>query len=195
MTVDRIESLDGKKSKVFVDGDFAFVLYTGELDRFGIEEGKDIEQSIYDAAAAVSYVRAKEKALRLLETRSRTEWELRRKLSAGFCGKKTEDDVIDFLKEYGFLDDRRYVQNYMEIYGGKKSRAELIHALAGKGIDRSLTEELCREIDSRDAIEALLRKRGYFSPETSQKDREKTIAYLMRRGFSWEDIRVCLCEI
>lgn len=195
MTVDRIESLDRQKSKVFVDGDFAFVLYAGELKKFGIEEGKSLEPSIYEEAASVVYVRAREKALRLLETRSRTEWEIRRKLRAAFCGEKTEEAVIAFLKEYGFLDDRKYIQNYIEIYGKKKSRAELIQGLCRKGISRSLAGEFCRETDSREAIEKLLQKRGYTASDCSREEREKVAAYLLRRGFSWEDIRACLCEI
>ena len=39
MTVTRVEPLTKTKFKVYLDGDFAFVLYKGELARFGIREG------------------------------------------------------------------------------------------------------------------------------------------------------------
>ena len=47
MTVDRLEPLDRQRSKVFVDGDFAFVLYRGEIRKLHIEEGETLEGPVY----------------------------------------------------------------------------------------------------------------------------------------------------
>ena len=51
-------------------------------------------------------------------------------------------------------------------------------------------------IDSRQAIEALMRKRSY-NPETADaKEKQKMMGYLMRKGFSYQDVRNVLqvCE-
>ena len=47
MTVDRLEPLDRQRSKVFVDGDFAFVLYRGEIRRYHLEEGAELSEALY----------------------------------------------------------------------------------------------------------------------------------------------------
>ena len=52
------------------------------------------------------------------------------------------------------------------------------------------------EEDSRQAIEALMRKRNY-NPETADaKEKQKMMGYLMRKGFSYQDVRNVLqvCE-
>ena len=48
MTVDKIEPLDKRRSKVFIDGDFAFVLYNGEILHYLIEAGQDISEPVYE---------------------------------------------------------------------------------------------------------------------------------------------------
>ena len=47
MMVTSILPVDKRKSKVFLEEGFAFVLYRGEVERFGIEEGKELEADVY----------------------------------------------------------------------------------------------------------------------------------------------------
>ncbi len=42
MTVTGLEVVTKTKYKVFIDGQFAFVLYKGELSRFHLAEGQDV---------------------------------------------------------------------------------------------------------------------------------------------------------
>lgn len=48
MTVTEIEEISGKRSRVFLDGSFAFVVYKGELRKYEIEKGKELEEEILD---------------------------------------------------------------------------------------------------------------------------------------------------
>ena len=47
MTVTKIEELTKAKSKVELDGEFAFVLYKKELSRFGIREDEELPEETY----------------------------------------------------------------------------------------------------------------------------------------------------
>ena len=62
---------------------------------------------------------------------------------------------------------------------------------AAKGISREIIREQLEETehDSGEAIRVLLEKKHYRAGETAPEEEKKIIAYLMRRGFSWEDIR------
>ena len=63
--------------------------------------------------------------------------------------------------------------------------------LQRKGISREIIREQLeeKEHDSGEAIRVLLEKKHYRAGETAPEEEKKIIAYLMRRGFSWEDIR------
>lgn len=192
MTVSRIEPLNKQKSKVFLDGDFAFVLYQGEIYRYQIKEGEELEARVYEELLQTVERRAREKALSLLQLQDRSEFELGTKLRRAFFPETAVEQVICFLKEYGYLNDEKYARNYAEIYGTKKSCAELKRDLRKKGISAALVQEVCREQQedkgSSEAIAALLKKRGYRK-DAPLKERQKTIAYLLRRGFSWAEIQ------
>lgn len=47
MIVTQMIGISRARYKVYVDGQFAFILYKGELREFGIEEEKEISESCY----------------------------------------------------------------------------------------------------------------------------------------------------
>ena len=47
MTVTKLEPVTKMKYKVFLDEEFAFVLYKGELSRYGIREGVQVEEELH----------------------------------------------------------------------------------------------------------------------------------------------------
>ena len=92
MMVTSITPVDKKKSKVFLEEGFAFVLYRGEVERFGIEEGKELEEAVYRRILdEVLLGRAKERALYLLKSSGKTESWMKKKLSD--CGYP--EDAVD----------------------------------------------------------------------------------------------------
>ena len=86
MMVTSILPVDKRKSKVFLEEGFAFVLYRGEVERFGIEEGKELEADVYQRILTeVLLGRAKERALYLLKSSGKTEAWMKKKLKeAGY---------------------------------------------------------------------------------------------------------------
>ena len=68
MIVTKTEACTKTKYKVYLDGAFAFVLYKGEMARFGIAEGEDIpEETVEKIRTEVILKRAKLRAMHLLE--------------------------------------------------------------------------------------------------------------------------------
>ena len=56
--------------------------------------------------------RARHRALHILERSDRTEQELRAKLERNYRAEAVED-AISYVKQYHYLDDRRYAVNYL----------------------------------------------------------------------------------
>ena len=56
----------------------------------------------------LTFDEAKDKALRLLEFRSHSERELSDKLKRAGAKEEDIDEILEFCRNYGFLDDRKY---------------------------------------------------------------------------------------
>ena len=97
MTVTKIEPLSKTRYKVYLDGQFAFTLYKGELSRYHIAEESVIEDDIYDSLRLIVIKRAKLRAMHLLSDMGRTESQLRTKLKQGGYAEDAVEAVKDWL--------------------------------------------------------------------------------------------------
>ena len=201
MTVTKIEPLSKTRYKVYLDGQFAFTLYKGELSRYHIAEESVIEDDIYDSLRLIVIKRAKLRAMHLLSDMGRTESQLRIKLKQGGYAEDAVEAAIQYVKSFGYINDMEYARSFIDSRKDRKSKKELYATLLQKGVPAEIVEQVFEEADygekdSRQAIEALMRKRSY-NPETADvKEKQKMMGYLMRKGFSYQDVRNVLqvCE-
>ena len=197
MIVTEIKELDKKRSKIYLDGEFAFVLYKGELRDYSIKEGQEITESNYEEIIDVVLPkRCKLRAMNLLQKKDYTEKQLRDKLSEGLYPREIIDDAIHYVKAYHYLDDERYARDYITYHMSIRSKNRIIQDLSGKGISKDIflhiVEELYVEEDSDvelDQIKKLLIKKNYDPELTDFKEKQKIMVFLMRKGFQMSDIR------
>ncbi|MBE6030085.1 MAG: regulatory protein RecX [Clostridiales bacterium] len=96
------------------------------------------------------YEKAKDAALTYLSYGMRTESQMRNKLrEKGFDNNGDEciiDDVIEFLKEYKYIDDLKYAVSYIE-YGVSKGHGmlKIKNTLKERGIKRNDIEDAVYE--------------------------------------------------
>ena len=89
MVVTKIEMLTKIKYKVYLDEQFAFVLYKGELSHYRMAEGTILEEAVVqEILQKVILKRAKLRAMHLLEDMDRSEAALREKLCQGLYPSK-----------------------------------------------------------------------------------------------------------
>ena len=199
MTVTKIEAVVNSKTryKVFVDEQFAFVLHKGELSRYHILADGEISKETYDEIVAeVVLKRAKLRALHLLNDMGRTEMQLRQKLKQNNYTEFIIEEVLRYVKSFGYVNDAEYARSFIANRKEKKSRKELYMQLSQKGIDSYVLDEVFEECyneeSSKEAISSIMKKKRY-NPETATKNEtQKILAYLTRKGFSYEDIRQVL---
>ena len=109
MIVTDIVELDKKRNKIFIDGEFAFVLYKGELREYGIKANAELSQSSYEEiVGTLLSKRAKLRAMNLLQKKDYTEKQLRDKLKEGLYPQELVDEAIAYVKSYKYLDDERF---------------------------------------------------------------------------------------
>lgn len=200
MQITDVVELDKKRSKIFIDGEFAFVLYKGELREYSIKVGNEIRQETYDEILSnVLSKRAKLRAMNLLQKKDYTEKQLRDKLSEGLYPQELVNEAIDYVKSYKYLDDDRYARDYITYHMEMRSKNRIIQDLMGKGLSKDfilpiieeLYEDSSENSDSNiemEQIKKLLVKKKY-NKELDFKEKQKIIAFLMRRGYQMSDIR------
>lgn len=194
MTVTKLEAVTKTKSKVYIDEQFAFVLYRSELSRYQVKEGQEITadtcEKIYEE---VLRKRAKLRAMHLLNDMGRTESQLRMKLERDGYPKEIVEEALDYVKSFGYVNDLNYAKNFIENRKGRKSRKEIYMKLLEKGVPSSEIEEAlagCYEKeDASLAIRKLMEKRRYDPEGASYEEKQKLMAYLVRKGFSCEEVR------
>ena len=135
--------------------------------------------------------RARHRALHILERSDRTEQELRAKLERNYRAEAVED-AISYVKQYHYLDDRRYAVNYLNSRGRVKSRRQVEQELLyKKGISKEILEEARQEAEPQDEREQIRRwmEKKQIHPETADPNElRRFYLFLMRRGFRSEDI-------
>ena len=193
MIVTKIEAVTKTKYKVYVDGQFAFVLYKGELSRFHIAEEQELSQEIYEKIRTeVILKRAKLRAMHLLNDMWRTESQLREKLTRNDYPADIIEEAIRYVKSFGYINDYNYAKSFIETRKDRKSRREIYMQLIGKGVSKNLIEEAFEECyertDSKEAIQRLLEKKHYDPKTATSDEKRKLMGYLVRKGFSYEDV-------
>ncbi|MGO5051351.1 regulatory protein RecX [Lachnospiraceae bacterium LCP25S3_G4] len=194
MIVTNIESVTKTKFKVYIEEAFAFVLYKGELSRFHIATGAEIStELVSEIKNEVVLKRAKLRALHLLNAMDRTESQLRTKLRQNYYTDEIIDLVIKYVESFGYIGDLNYARRFIQNGQSQKSKKEIYAKLCQKGIPKEIIEEAIEESyemqDEQKAIRNLIIKKRFDFTHASDSEKQKMYAYLIRKGFRYEDIR------
>lgn len=193
MIVTKLEPLAKTRYKVYLDGQFAFVLYRGELSRYQLAEGKNISDELFlEIRNGVVLKRAKLRCLHLLKDVDRTEVQLTTKLQQGGYTDDLITEALEYVKSFGYLNDENYAARYVESQKKRKSKKEVYASLIHKGVSRDIIDEaFSSSYDSEDeceAIKTLLNKKRFDPQKALPDEKRKIFAYLSRKGFRYENI-------
>lgn len=200
MIVTNVESLTKTKFIVEVDGKFAFVLYKGELKRFGVTQGVELSEMIYQQIRTeIVLKRAKLRAMHLLTDTAKTEKGLREKLRQGHYPEDIIEQAMDYVRSFGYLDDRKYAESFVLSRKESKSRKEIYAALLQKGVSAEQIQEVLDEVyveeGEREAIRKLILKKHVDVLQANEEELHKLYGYLARKGFRYEEIRKAIEEM
>lgn len=202
MIVTDIIELTKAKSRIYLDGEFAFVLYKGELRLYHIVKGQELTETDYEEILhTVLPKRAKKRSLMLLQKKDYTEEELRRKLRDGEYPEQIIDEALEYVKGYHYIDDYRYCISYITCYGDKWSRQQIMSKLLTKGVNKQDIQNAYEEVSLKgdisseeELIRAVLRKKQYNAETSDIKTKNKMYQYLLYKGFSSSTITRVLGE-
>ena len=102
------------------------------------------------------------------------------------------EKAIAYVKSFGYINDERYVRNYIECRCQSKSRRQLEQELQfRKGVSPELIQQVYEELEPVDQCELIrkhLEKKHYRNAEADDRQKRSVIASLARKGFCTSDI-------
>ncbi len=179
-----------KRFSVFLDGEYAFSVTDIDLLYYKLKVGENItsekvNEIIYNNAAAA----AKKTALNFLGYRMRSRKEIVDKLRS----KEYSDDIIkytlEFLENYGYVNDREFAEAYIKDKKNLKGFGSLRirYELSGLGIDDEILGSLEDLLYDKDEdIIKVIEKRLKGRIITDRREMQKLYSYLYGRGFPYE---------
>lgn len=205
MRISEIIYLTKKKAKVLFEGGSSLVLYSGEIKKLDWHDGDEVPSETYERVRSETVIkRAKLYAMHLLQDQDRTEKELLDKLSHAAYDHDIAMEALAYVKKFGYVDDERYANNYINrnknIRSRRVIRQELIKRGVGQETVAQMLEDSCCEENEYTAIARLLKKRRYCPSGESdisadekgreeQRERDKQLRYLASKGFSYSAVR------
>lgn len=195
MILTKIEQIDKKRYRIYVEEEFLFLLYVTDLRKHKLEEQMEITPEEFEKIYKDTVLRrAKMKAMLLLKSMDYSEKGLRDKLAKLYYPPKAINDALEYVIGYGYIDDERYARNYVRFKKDTQSRKQIEFTLQQKGVCKdyiniAFEEEYCNE--SNALVRAIIKKIGSLEriEELTADEKRKVGAYLYRKGFSSQEIR------
>ncbi len=197
MKVTQIVELSKSKSKVYIDYEFAFALYKGELRRYHLKEGEEILQKDYEVLMEdILPKRAKLRCMNLLMTKEYTVEQLKRKLRQGLYSEEIIEIAISYVASFNYVNDLKYAIDFITYNETSKSKRRIEQDLFKKGISKDTIQqawdewqEQGGEQDEIGMIRKQLEKKHYNGETADYKEKQKIYGFLLRKGYSSEQIR------
>ena len=184
----------GRHKLTFEEGQ-TLVVYPQVIADCGLCTGDDLdEEQMERLRAAATAVRAKMRAVRIVAASAVSKKDLSQRL---VHKGETEEDAqaaVAWMEDLNLLDDAETARQIVRRgvargYGAARIRQMLYE----KQIPRDCWEEALAQVpDPEEDILNYLRR--HMPPDADPKLRQKTIAALQRRGFSWEAVRRCMAQ-
>lgn len=190
MIITDIFKKKGTRYQVELDGEYWTILDVEIIADFHLKKGMEISEELKDeVSTAADYRRGKEYALYLLGYRDHCRAELIKKLTKSIDISVAEE-IADRMEELNLLDDARYAEKLAKYLITVKKRGphRVLREMILKGIDREVAKEAIDSLEITDnPLEELIEKK-YINCLSDEKDRNKTIAALLRRGYDYSAI-------
>ena len=188
----------GKKVHILLDGEYQITTDIDFWSEYGVADGTEISDQEWELLKNdMNYRKALNKGADLLSRRSHSVYELKSKIMRT-CDPASAERAVEKFLELGYLNDEAFAAELAEHlfkvknYSERNVRSELYK----RGIDKEIINSVLshNETDPLDSIIYIVNKR-YFKKLSEDSVREKVIAALMRKGFSYSDIKTALNRI
>ena len=197
MKVERIEKSKHKQERVLVylEGGDLLRITESELLHFGLYKGLDIDgETVVQLQKCGARSETRVRAANMISARPLSRRELTRRLVQKGAEADDADAAADYLEQLGAVDDAAYaallVRHYSaQGYGPARIRDEFCR----RGVPRECWDAALEAAPDAGETLARLIAAKTKGRALSPKEHKRLTDLLLRRGFSWSEVRSALC--
>lgn len=144
-----------------------------------------------DKKQIVEFDELKTKVLKYIVYKKRTEKEVRQKFSSSSIDQNLLEDVIESLKENGYINDDSYIQRAMNefIAINTLSLKEIRNKLYAKGLESDIIDTYFLNHEEQLEEYEIACARKIAMKKQTQMERQDIENFLYRKGYSKESIQ------
>ena len=177
---------------VYADGFLAFSVHKSIIEKYKIKNGDIIDDGeLENLRRKCLYEHYLGRANYLLSLKDYCKKALIKKL-----GDDTEiaAEVTEYLVCRGFVNDERYAENRaINLKNSKKSDSVILYTLRQEGLSADTAQKAVDSLESDNITElTVLIKSKYASKLGAENGKRKVTDALIRRGYSYSDIKEAL---
>jgi len=205
MKITRISKRKNRRlHDIFIDGEFSFSVSSNKvLQKFGLEQGQIFQPDNFNKLREkIEFFEAENILLQFLGYRFRSKKEILIKLTSKKISRSTIDALIAKYEAKGFINDENFAESYILdlITHHPQGNFAIRQKLKQRGISNEIIKRLSEEYLSGEnehemAIKELSKRKTRYMKLEPRERRNKALAFLQRKGFSYTCARECIEEI
>ena len=176
---------------IYVDEKYSFSLSENELMLQGLRIGQEFNKGEFEKVKQTALEdKAYMQAISMIARRKRSKWEMEQYLKRKSYSDNTINKILNKLSNTKLLDDKEFARAWVDNRRLLKqtSQRRLWQELKQKRVPDSVISEVLEydEIDEKQVLAEIVEKK---KTQSRYQDGEKLIAYLLRQGFNYGDIK------
>ena len=196
MKIEKIEKSKHKQGRVLVylEGGDLLRITEDELLHFDLYTGLDIgPDTVVELQKLAARSEARVRAANMISARALSRRELEKRLRDKGAQDEDASAAADWLEHIGALDDAAYARSVVRQYSANGyGEAKLRDELRRRGVPRELWDEALETAPPAQETIARVVAMRTKGKRPDEKERKKLSDMLLRRGFSWRDVREAL---
>lgn len=197
-----VQKRNKERVNVYINDEFAFACSAELIYAHSLLKGKSISiDYLEEIIDEDNYIKCKSTALRSIEKAYKTQKQLFDKLTEKGYNDKAIRRTIEFLKQYKFIDDEKFVVMYINDKLNSHGKNKIKYELLKRGIDETLLSENLNNADKGIEENAALRlaEKKYKLLTKSESDFKKIYKkmgdYLVRKGYNLDIVQKVLDDV
>ena len=186
----KLQTKNKNRVNVYLDDAYFCALELETVVKHSLKEQieiktEDLEKIILENEFSLAYLKALNYISKVMKTTEQVKKYLSEK---GFINIVIEKVILK-LTEYKYLDDENFARIYVNEKSSSNGKLKLQQDLYNKGIKKEIIDKVIKELPSQEQKIAILVEKYMRNKEATIKEIQKLYAYLMRRGFTYNEIK------
>ncbi len=179
---------------IYGDDKYIFSLSESELLNLGLKIGQDFSAKELEKLKDTAVLdKAFDRCLNLISRRRRSQWEIEQYLKQKSYELEIIEKTIEHLGTRGYINDALFAEAWINNRRLLKntSKRRLQQELRAKRVPDEIIQQALEndEADEQEVLRELIAKKR---TQTRYRDDQKLIAYLVRQGYNYSDIKQLL---